>query len=101
MLELRADSLTVLLIHLGIMTVIILKMLECSVSCLVLKETSDCKEELQLVDVLRFATTTSGAQCVMTFGVIKMHKLSAISWDLPPLVGHIVSVVIVAFNQLL
>ena len=80
-LEMRGDSLTVLLIHLGTITVTMLKMLECSakkeVSPLVLKETSDCKEALPLGDVWRSVTTTSGAQCVMTHGALKMHRLPA------------------------
>jgi hypothetical protein len=36
------------------------------------KEPSDFKEALPLVDVWRSATTTNGAQCVMTSGVLMM-----------------------------
>ena len=47
-----------------------------------LKEASDCKEVLPRVVVWRSATMTSGAQCVMTFGIILMPRWSVDSWDL-------------------
>ena len=47
---------------------------------IVLKEPSDCKEALPQEDVWRSATITSGAQCVMTSGVLLMLELLANSW---------------------
>ena len=46
-----------------------------------LKEPSDFKEALQLVDVWRSATTISGAQCVMISGVLLMLELHVYNWD--------------------
>ena len=66
-LELRPDSLTVLLIHWAYTTVITMKMLGQDV-VLVLLEPSDFKEAMPLVDVWRSATIISGGQCVMTNG---------------------------------
>ena len=40
----------------------------------VLKMPSDCKEALPFKDVWRSATTISGAQCVMTYGMLLMLK---------------------------
>ena len=45
------------------------------------KETSDSKKALPLEGVWRSATTISGAQCVMTSGMLLMLKWSADSWD--------------------
>ena len=42
---------------------------------------------MPLVDVWRFATTMSGAQCVMTIGMLPMPKWSVDSWDLNPWVS--------------
>ena len=53
------------------------------------KEPSDFKEVLLPVDVWRYATTMSGAQCVMTSGVLLMLKWSADSWDSLPLVPQL------------
>ena len=41
---------------------------------LALKEPSDFKEAIPLVDVWRSATTMLGAQCVMTSGTLQMLK---------------------------
>jgi hypothetical protein len=81
--ELRPDSLTVLLMHWGAITVCILKMLESGVreQPHALKEPSDCKEALPPEDVWRSATIISGAQCVMMHGVLLMLKWPADSWD--------------------
>jgi hypothetical protein len=84
--------------HWGPTTVCIVKMLESGVKQVygilannyplfflifqdALKVTSDCKEALPTVDVWRSATTMSGAQCVMTSGVLLMLKWHADSWD--------------------
>ncbi len=48
-----------------------------------LKEISDFKEALPLVDGWKSATTMSGAQCVMTSGALWMLKWLADSWDCP------------------
>ncbi len=40
---------------------------------LALKEISDFKEALPIVDVWKYATTMSGAQCVMMPLVLLMH----------------------------
>ena len=41
-------------------------------------------EELtNMRDVLRFALTTSGGQCVMTFGMLVMPKWSALNLEYP------------------
>jgi hypothetical protein len=45
------------------------------------KEPSDFKEVLPPVDVWRSATTTNGAQCVMTSGMLQMLKWLVDSWD--------------------
>ena len=72
---LSPDSLTVLLVHLDPTTVITMMMLELSVlEPPALKETSDFKEAMPLVDVWRSVTTISGAQCVMTCGTVMMLK---------------------------
>jgi hypothetical protein len=42
------------------------------------------EEALPLVDVWRSATTTNGAQCVTTSGVLIMLKWLVDSWDLAP-----------------
>ena len=55
-------------------------------SKVVLKEPSDSKEALPLVDVWRSATTMSGALCVTTSGVPLMPWWPADSWDWDPLV---------------
>ena len=74
-MALSPDSLTVLLVHLDPTTVITVTMLELSVlEPPALKETSDFKEALPLVDVWRSATIISGAQCVMTCGTVMMLK---------------------------
>jgi hypothetical protein len=78
--ELRPDSLTVLIYHWGPTTVVILKMLESGVQ-VAFKEASDCKEAPVHKDVWRSATTMSGAQCVMTSGVLLMLKWPVDSWD--------------------
>ena len=44
-------------------------------------ETSDSKEALPIVDVWRSVTMISGAQCVMTSGMLLMLEWSADSWD--------------------
>ena len=80
---------TVLLSHWAPTTVDISKMLESGVVQfqLALKEPSDSKEAQPLLDVLRSVTTMSGAQCVMTCGVLLMPKWLADSWDSAPLVS--------------
>ena len=80
-LELRQDLLTVIPIHWECTTVIIMKMLVWCVKC-VHKEPFDFKEAIPLVDVWRSATTTSGAQSVMTSGVLKRLKLFAATLDM-------------------
>ena len=80
-LELRQDLLTVIPTHWEYTTVIIMKMLVWCVKC-VLKEPFDSKEVMPLEDVWRSATTTSGAQCVMTSGVLKKLKLFAETLDM-------------------
>ena len=47
----------------------------------VLKEPSDFKEAMPLLDEWKCATIISGAQCVMTLGMMKMHKWLAGNWD--------------------
>ena len=83
--ELRPDLLTVLLILWVTITVLTVKMLGFGVeklSLLVLKEPSDFnKVQLLLKAVLRSATTTSGGQCVMTYGILLMLKWFADNWD--------------------
>ena len=56
------------------------------------KEPSDFKEAMLLVDVWKSATTISGAQCVMTIGMLPMLKWSVDSWDLNPWVSTCTSV---------
>ena len=51
------------------------------------KEPSDLKEAMPLVDVWRSATMQSGAQCVMTIGMLQMPKWSVDSWGLNPWVS--------------
>ncbi len=43
---------------------------------------NDLLEETQVVGVLRFATTTSGVQFVMTCGIMRMLKWPADNWVL-------------------
>ena len=50
-------------------------------------EPSDFMEAMPLVDVWRFATTMSGAQCVMTSGLKPMPKWCASSWDFKQMVN--------------
>ena len=83
--DLRAGLLTVLLILWELKTALTVKMLECGVlglsSPLALKGPLDYKGALPLRDVWKSATAMSGAQCVMICGELRMHKLSAGSWD--------------------
>ena len=73
--ELKEDSLTVLLIHWEVTTVAILKMLESDVQePHVPREPSDFKEVPALRDVWRSATPMSGEQCVMTSGAVSMPE---------------------------
>ena len=76
------SCLTVVLIHWEATTVIILMTPVCSaLGVLAPMVTSDFKAAMPLVDVWRSASTTSGAQCAMTSGVLQMHKLFVGSWD--------------------
>ena len=74
-LELRRGLTTALILVMEFTTVTILKMPELTVRAL--KEQSDFKEALPLVDVWRFGATAPGAQCVMIAGIIQMQGLSA------------------------
>jgi hypothetical protein len=68
--EMRPDSLTVLLMHSDFIIVDMMKMLGLGALLpLALKEPSDCKMA-GLKDVWRSATTMPGAQCVSTPGMI-------------------------------
>ena len=67
--DLKQDSLTVLLIHWGAITVYTVKMLELGVPA-VFKVPSDFKEATALRDEWRSATTISGGQCVMISGAM-------------------------------
>ena len=65
--ELRPASLPVDPIHSEVTIVNMQMMLEYPALALaVLKEPSDCKEALPLLDVWKSAITTSGVQCAMT-----------------------------------
>ena len=57
---------------------------------LALKETSDFKEAVTLMDVWKSAMIMSGGQCVMTHGAHLMLKLSVESWGILPLVSMII-----------
>ena len=59
------------------------------------KEPSDLKEAMPLVDVWRSATMISGAQCVMTIGMLQMLKWSVDSWDLNPWVSACTIIIII------
>ena len=75
--ELKQDSLTVLISHWELITVAILKMLESDVWALpplVPREPSDFKEAPLLRDVWRSAMPMSGEQCVMISGAHLMLK---------------------------
>ena len=41
------------------------------------------EDPMNMRDVLRFALTTSGGQCVMTFGMLVMPKWSALNLEYP------------------
>ena len=104
-LEMRADSSTVLPDLWDSTTVLMWKMLESDVkvdvfrplviSCFhkiyflagiqyhVCTETLDFKEAQTLADVWRSATMVPGAQCVMTCGTLRMLELHVDSWDCP------------------
>ena len=79
---LSPDSLTVLQVQLEPYSVVTGMMLELSVmEPPALKELSDFKEALPLVDVWRSATTISGERCVMTCGTAVMLKWHVDSLD--------------------
>ncbi len=57
-------------------------------------------EEAQVVGVLRFATTTSGVQFVMTCGIIGMLKWPADNWVLALKVKNQYKRIIIQYDML-
>ena len=82
-LELRPASPAALMLVLVCTPVHMTKMLELVAPFVHFKEPSDFVEALfqtQVMDVWRSATTTSGAQCAITYGVLQMLLWSVDSW---------------------